>query len=118
MTQTVMYRDTQTDQYRLGRALNVELVGQARETGYVDTQWLIQRNGRFLQISELLYRIIEQADGERSVDEIAHGVSEHTEWLVSGEDVRHVADTKLVPLGLLTLPGNARPPVAAEGQRR
>src|SRR5215217_5948394 len=41
-------------------APNVELVGELRGTGFEDRQWLVQRDGRFIQLTELFYRIAEQ----------------------------------------------------------
>jgi hypothetical protein len=44
-------------------AANVSLIGEMPETGFTEQQWLIQRAGRFVQVTELLYRIAEHADG-------------------------------------------------------
>ena len=83
-------------------APNVELVGEMQETGFRDRQWLVQRGGRFIQLTELLYRVAEQADGSRTHGEMAEGVTESTEWLVSAENVRQLVGAKLLPLGLIT----------------
>ena len=45
-------------------APGVELVGEMRETGFVDRQWLLRRDGRFVQLTELLYRTAEQVAGD------------------------------------------------------
>lgn len=82
-------------------APNVQLVGEMRETGFKDRQWLIQRDGRFMQLTELLYRILEQANGERTLDEIAARVTESTDWMVSADNVRQLIQMKLAPLGLI-----------------
>ena len=47
-------------------APNVELSGEMQESGFAKQQWLAQRDGRFIQLTELLYRVAEQADGERT----------------------------------------------------
>src|SRR5688500_7847983 len=57
-------------------APNVELSGEMQEGGFADQQWLVQRNGTFIQLTELLYRVAEQANGERTLEEMAAGVSE------------------------------------------
>src|SRR5262245_25922862 len=82
-------------------ALNVQLMGEMQGHGFADSLWLIQRDSRFIQVTELLYRIAEQANGERTLDEIATGVTELTDWMVTAADVRQLIQTKLVPLGLI-----------------
>jgi putative peptide zinc metalloprotease protein len=72
-----------------------------QESGFKDRQYLIQREGRFIQLTELLYRVVERANGERTVEEIAAGVTESTDWLVSADNVRYLIQTKLIPLGLI-----------------
>lgn len=72
-----------------------------RESGYSDRQWLVQRDGRFIQLTELLYRVVEQANGERTLEEIAARVTEKTDWIVSADNVRQLLRTKLIPLGLI-----------------
>src|SRR5438132_4557978 len=50
----------------------VQLVGEVQGTGFEDRQWLIERNGAFLQVSEPVYRIAEQANGERTLDGVQY----------------------------------------------
>jgi putative peptide zinc metalloprotease protein len=78
-------------------------VGEWQGSGYLDRQWLIERDGRFIQVSELLYRIAEQANGERTIPEIAARVTEATEWLVSADQVWQLVKTKLLPLRIIAL---------------
>jgi len=82
-------------------APNVRLTGQMQETGFTEQQWLIERDGKFIQVSELLYRIAERANGERTLEEIAAGVTEVTDWIVSADQVQHIFAIKLIPLGLV-----------------
>ena len=82
-------------------AAGVQLVGELKDSGFAEQQWLIQRDQRFVQVTELLYRVLEQCDGKRSVDEIADRLTESTRWAVNREHVRHVLDAKLIPLGLI-----------------
>jgi putative peptide zinc metalloprotease protein len=79
----------------------IELVGELRDSAFAERQWLVQRDGGFIQVSELLYRIIEHADGERTLGDIAAAVSDTTEWLITAEQVRHLIEAKLIPLGLI-----------------
>jgi putative peptide zinc metalloprotease protein len=86
-------------------AADVQLVGEMPETGFMDRQWLVQRGGKFIQLTELLYRVVEQMDGERTLEEIAERVTESTEWLVSSDNVRQLIRIKLLPAGLVTPAG-------------
>ena len=52
-------------------APNVELSGKMQGTGFQQQQWLIQRDQQFIQVTELLYRVAENANGERALEEIA-----------------------------------------------
>ena len=91
------------------RAGNVELVGEVQQSGFVDRQWLVQRDDRFVQLTELLYRTCEYADGERTVDEIAAALSDVTPRTVTGDQVRYLVDAKLAPQGLVSFGDGAVP---------
>jgi putative peptide zinc metalloprotease protein len=80
---------------------DVELVGEFDGSGFAERQWLIRRADRFIQLTELLYRIAEHADGQRTLEEIADGVTEATDWLVTPQNVRDLIDTRLIPLGVI-----------------
>jgi putative peptide zinc metalloprotease protein len=82
-------------------AENVHLVGELQEAGFDQRQWLIQRDGQFIQLTELLYRVAEQLDGKRTLDEIARAVSEATVWVVTAQQVEKLLQTNFVPLRLL-----------------
>jgi putative peptide zinc metalloprotease protein len=79
----------------------VQLIGEMKDTGFKDRQWLVRRGERFIQTTELLYRVAEQATGERTLEEMAAGVTESTDWLVSADDVRRLIQSRLIPLGLI-----------------
>ena len=79
----------------------VELVGEMPDTGFAEPQWLIQRDGRYIQVSRLLYRVAEHIDGRRSLAQIAEVVTACTEWLVTADDVRHLLTSRLIPLGIV-----------------
>ena len=81
-------------------APHVELSGAMQESGFAKQQWLVQRDGRFLQLTELLYRVAEQANGARTHDEIARAVSDAIGRKVSADNVRQLL-RKLIPLGLI-----------------
>ena len=90
-------------------APDVQLVGELPDTAFVDRQWLILRDSQFVQLTELLYRIVEQMDGANTLDEIAEGVSESTKWLVTGDQVKQLISSKLMPLGLVAGVDGAAP---------
>jgi putative peptide zinc metalloprotease protein len=79
----------------------VEFLGEMQGTGFRNRQWLIECGGRSLQVGEVLYRVAERANGERTLEEIAAAVTESTDWVVSAENVRHIIQTKLIPMGLV-----------------
>lgn len=95
---------------------NVTLVGELQEAGFDQRQWLIQRDGQFIQVTELLYRLAEQLDGERTLNEIAAAVSESSDWIVDAEQVYKLLRTNFIPLGLLA--GQQRLITAAGKQAR
>lgn len=93
-------------------APNVELVGEMQGTGFQDRQWLIRRDGRFIQVTELLYHVAEQVNGKRTIEEIATALTEATDWIVTPDNVRQLLQAKLIPLGLIaTADGSAAPRV-------
>lgn len=82
-------------------ASNVELVGEMKETGFEDRQWLIRRDDKFIQLTELLYRVAEHSDGDHSLSEVAAETTAVTEWLITADNVSQLIETKLLPLGII-----------------
>lgn len=121
VTETCTGRDAKTEldaamPERPARAPNVRLVGAMPGTGFTEQQWLVQRGAEFVQLTELLYRVAECADGERTLEEIAQAVTASTEWIVDADGVQRIVQTKLLPLGLVTrADGSAVPLRAAAG---
>jgi putative peptide zinc metalloprotease protein len=101
------------------RATDVELVGEFQGSGFAERQWLIRRGERFVQLTELLYRIVEQADGTKTLEEIADAVTGSTDWLVTPENVRDLLEARLIPLGVLVGKdaGPSAQPVAQRQER-
>jgi len=83
-------------------APDVTLSGEMKDSAYEQQQWLAERSGTFVQLTELLYRVAEQADGEHTLEEMAAGVSEATDRVVSADNIRQLLSGKLIPLGLVT----------------
>lgn len=84
----------------------VEFIGEMKESGFEESQWLVKRGDRFVQLTELLYRVAEQANGERTLEEMAEGVTGSTDWLVTADNVRRMLQGRLLPLGIVA-PANA-----------
>jgi putative peptide zinc metalloprotease protein len=93
-------------------ASNVELAAELEDTAFAETQWLIRRGSRFVQVSELLYRVAEQVDGRRDLVEIAAAVTDRVPWLVTAEHVERLVETKLIPLGLVESADGGATPVS------
>jgi putative peptide zinc metalloprotease protein len=96
-------------------APTVELVGALEDSGFRDRQWLIREGDRFLEVSELLYRIAEQLDGRRALEEIAKAVTDRVPWRVTAEQVGQLIATKLAPMGVVeddSAPAHARAPTS------
>lgn len=82
-------------------APGVTFAGPTHGTGFTERPWLIEPCGRLLSLPEPLYRVAEQINGERTLEEIAKAVVDSTDWLVSAELVREIIAKKLIPLGLV-----------------
>jgi len=89
-------------------APNIELSGQMEETGFEQQQWLVLRDGAFVQVTELLYRVLEQVDGQQTLDRIAEGVSESYGRKVSIDNIKQLIGTKLMPMGLVCKPDGTK----------
>jgi len=94
---------------------NVELLGEMKESAFLDPQWLISRDGRYVQVTELLYRIAEQIDGRRNWQEIAAAASPNYEREITPDEVRDLIATSLIPSGLVKLPDGGIAPQATDG---
>ena len=95
-------------------AVGVELVGEMEESGFRDRQWLVKRGGHFIQLSELLYRVAEKADGASTHEEMAEALTRSTDYAFTAENVRQFLRGKLLPLGLVAPVGDG---TGSGGQR-
>src|SRR5687768_2101442 len=94
----------------LSRAAGVELLGEVPGSGYRRPPALARRgDGQVLQLTPLLYQLLEAVDGRRTVDEVAEVVSGSSGRLVGGADVRQLVAASLRPLGLLRLADGSEP---------
>ena len=84
------------------RADGVELLGELDGSGFKETPYLARRgDGQTIQLTELLYKVLEEIDGTRDLDAVADAVSERIGKQAAAEDIAFLVDEKLRPLGLL-----------------
>jgi putative peptide zinc metalloprotease protein len=83
------------------------------ESAFADQPWLVERNGRFLQVTEMLYRVAELADGTRCVEDIARALSTTLGARVGAEYVQRLLETKLVPIGIVAAGSTSHAPTPA-----
>ncbi len=94
--------DAQVD-LRPRLAPEVNLLGEMRGSGFADGMWLVQIGGRFIQLTELLYRTAEHCDGEHSLEEIASAVSNSSQWQMNADDARFLVMERLAPIGMVVV---------------
>lgn len=103
---------------RLGSHVRLLGLDQGRE--FPNQPWLVERAGQTRRMPDVLYRIVEQIDGERSLAEIATGVSATTGRRVTVDNVRQLISTKLIPSGLVAeaaAPAREHPDTTGESRR-
>ncbi|BCW68196.1 hypothetical protein NicSoilB4_29590 [Arthrobacter sp. NicSoilB4] len=94
------------------RADGVQLLGETKGSGYREAPSLVRRaDGQTLQLTRLLYLVLEAIDGTRGLEEIASRASTGSGRLVSAENIRTLIDTQLLPLGLLQRADGSQPEV-------
>jgi putative peptide zinc metalloprotease protein len=94
----------------LHRADGVELIGEMSGSGYKVPPSLVRRaDGQTVQLTPLLYATLGEIDGRRTPEEVATAVSESTGRTVTGDNIRHLVDKQLRPLGLLVGPDGSQP---------
>ena len=67
-------------------------------------------DGQSVQVTPLLYQLLEAIDDERDLEQLAEALAERTGKSVSAENVRVLLEEKLEPLGLVCGPDGAPPP--------
>jgi putative peptide zinc metalloprotease protein len=91
----------------------VELVGEYQGSGLAETTYLVKKpGGQAIQVSRLVYLVLEGIDGIRTVGEVAERVSTAFGRTVSADNVDYLVATKIAPHGLV--PGDG--PDAAPGE--
>jgi putative peptide zinc metalloprotease protein len=92
------------------RADGLELLGEVSGSGYHKAPSLVRRvDGQTLQLTPLIYQVLEAIDGRRDHEQIAAVVSEASGRRVRAADVAKWVDTKLRPLGVLAKADGSQP---------
>src|SRR5688500_6550500 len=90
----------------------VELLGPMEETGYEVPPALVRRgDGQTLQVTPLLFLVLQAIDGRRDDAAIAEHVTERAGKRVAADDVRYLIEEKLQPLGVFLRPDGSEEPV-------
>ena len=93
-------------------AAGLELIGELAGSGYRRPPALVRRrDGQTLQLTRLLYLVLQAMDGQRDYDQLAAAVSTAFGRSVSGADVRTLVDGQLRPLGLVCRADGSEPEV-------
>lgn len=88
----------------------LELIGEIAGSGYRAAPALVRRqDGQTLQLTPLLYAVLEAVDGRRTYAEIAEAASSRTGRQLTDTDVAKLVDTQLRPRGLLRQPDGSPP---------
>src|SRR6478672_9493035 len=81
-------------------------------SGYRTPPSLVRRaDGQTLQVTPLLYALLEAVDGRRTTEEVAHEVAQRTGKPVTAANVTTLVEDQLRPLGLLTRADGTEPEV-------
>jgi putative peptide zinc metalloprotease protein len=92
------------------RADGLELLGEVAGSGHRRAPALARRaDGQTVQLTPLLYSLLEAIDGKRGYAELAAAVGERIGKLATADQIRFLVEGKLRPLGLLQQPDGTEP---------
>src|SRR3954447_13691078 len=93
-------------------APGTQLLGVQPGSGYVVPPALVRRgDGQVLQLTPLLYAVLDAVDGTRRLEEVGDVASERCGRRLVAEDARALIDGKLRPLGLVQAADGSVPPL-------
>src|SRR5437763_11725034 len=94
------------------RSEGVELIGKMEGSGHRVPPSLVRRqDGQILQVTPLLYAVLEAIDGRADLAEIAESVSSRTGRTVAASDVETLLERQLRPMGLVLRSDGTAPQV-------
>ncbi len=83
-------------------ATGVDLIGEYQASGYKEAPCLVRRaDGQTIQLTPLLYALVEVIDGRRNTTELAEALAARIDRAVSDDNVRYLLADKLRPAGLV-----------------
>ncbi len=86
----------------LARAEDVQLMGEMEGSGYRTPPALARRgDGQVIQLTPVLYAVLDAIDGHRTVEQVAERVSNTLGKSVTADNVQTLVETNLRPAGLL-----------------
>ncbi|HEX4686287.1 MAG TPA: MinD/ParA family protein [Nocardioides sp.] len=86
-------------------------LGSAQDTGLRQRTYLVRRaDGQVIQLSDLLYLVLGHLDPRTTSAEIADSISMDFGRRLSPDGLRHLVETRLIPLGLVSKAGDEPPP--------
>jgi putative peptide zinc metalloprotease protein len=98
-------------------APGVERIGEYQGSGLTEATYLARNpRGQVVQLSRLLYAVLDEIDGSRTTSEIADRASAAFGRTMSAGNVEYLLANKLAPLGLLATSETARAGARAVGQ--
>ena len=96
--------------HRPAPTTGIELLGALTGSGYRTPPSLVRRpDGQTVQLTPLLYLVLEAIDGERTYTDVAETVSTAYGRRIAPDDVRHLTEAQLRPLGLVRGPDGSEP---------
>ena len=110
-----VYKEPRFPVPRLGAGL--QRLGEYQGSGFTERKYLVRReDGQVVQLSRLLYLVVDAIDGVRDTESISHRVSGRFGREISADNIHYLVEHKLEPLGLTVPFGQAdeevhRPPV-------
>jgi putative peptide zinc metalloprotease protein len=88
------------------------MLGPVAGSGYRRPPSLVRRaDGQTIQLTPVLYQVLEALDGTRGYDEIASDVSDRISRHAAADDIRYLVERKLRPLGVLRQADGSQPAV-------
>ena len=88
-------------------APGITQLGEAQGSGLHGKSHLVRRDdGQVIQLSELLHLVLRHLDPAMTADEMAEEISLDFGRRLTADGLRHLVETRLMPLGLVTRDGD------------
>ncbi|MEW2260687.1 hypothetical protein [Streptomyces sp. NPDC047869] len=95
----------------------LQTLGEYKGSGFTERRYIVRRgDGQVIQLSRLLYLVVASIDGVRDAEAVSHRVSGRYGAEITTDNILHLIEHKLTPLGI-TLPPDGHPGDAANAPR-